>query len=417
MLNNPSFENMGWVANSSCTVAFDSSKKRSGSYSLKVTSTSSSESLIVTTDSYKITKNHIYYVRVYIYQNTAGDVGAMQCYWPIAEPLMGTCNTNNSFIKKWQMMSWYNTRSNWSTGGNYQFRFDFENMASGKVAWIDDAMLIDLTECFGSGNEPDKVWCNLNIPYFKGTYLYGTKMSIKTSTQKDLQNGLILIPSMPTDYTPLEYIEGTGTQYINTGVIPTQSTSFSFGIYMKEITGACIIGCIVNNDNNDYRIFNYNNQIYWDMQSSRLIGATNSFLANEYINFDVGNNYVKKNGATVLTGTTISSFTGDCPIQILRDNPTGSSTCAKGRVYYLKIYNSGTLVRNMLPCKNESDIVGMYDTVEKKFYNNNGTGTFIAGPIKTHWKNFKNASIKTKWRLDYIFYQFLKKGGIVFGNL
>lgn len=27
MLNNPSFENMGWVANSSCTVAFDSSKK------------------------------------------------------------------------------------------------------------------------------------------------------------------------------------------------------------------------------------------------------------------------------------------------------------------------------------------------------------------------------------------------------
>lgn len=67
MLNNPSFENMGWVANSSCTVAFDSSKKRSGSYSLKVTSTSSSESLIVTTDSYKITKNHIYYVRVYIY--------------------------------------------------------------------------------------------------------------------------------------------------------------------------------------------------------------------------------------------------------------------------------------------------------------------------------------------------------------
>ena len=52
------------------------------------------------------------------------------------------------------------------------------------------------------------------------------------------------------------------------------------------------------------------------------------------------------------------------------------------------------LVRNMLPCKNERGIVGMYDTVEKKFYNNNGTGTFIAGPAKTHWKNFKNASIK-----------------------
>lgn len=394
MLNNPSFENMGWVANSSCTVAFDSSKKRSGSYSLKVTSTSSSESLIVTTDSYKITKNHIYYVRVYIYQNTADDVGAMQCYWPIAEPLMGTCNTNSSFVKKWQMMSWRNTRSNWSTGGNYQFRFDFENMASGKVAWIDDAMLIDLTECFGSGNEPDKTWCDSNIPYFEKTYIYGTKLSIKTSTWKDLSSGLIKIPTIPQTYTPLEYIEGTGTQYINTGITPTQNTSFSFGVYMKEITGACIIGCDTGNDNNDFRIFNYNGQIYWDIQTSRLIGVTNSFPINQKFEFEVGNNYVKKNGTTVLTGTTISSFTGDCPIQILRDNPTGSSICAKGKVYYLKIYNSGTLVRNMLPCKNESGIVGMYDIIEKKFYNNNGTGTFIAGPIKTHWKNFKNASMK-----------------------
>lgn len=314
MLNNPSFENMGWVANSSCTVAFDSSKKRSGSYSLKVTSTSSSESLIVTTDSYKITKNHIYYVRVYIYQNTVGDVGAMQCYWPIAEPLMGTCNTNNSFIKKWQMMSWYNTRSNWSTGGNYQFRFDFENMASGKVAWIDDAMLIDLTECFGSGNEPDKTWCDSNIPYFEKTYIHSTKLSIKTSTWKDLSSGLIKIPTIPQTYTPLEYIEGTGTQYINTGITPTQNTSFSFGVYMKEITGACIIGCDTGNDNNDFRIFNYNGQIYWDIQTSRLIGVTNSFPINQKFEFEVGNNYVKKNGTTVLTGTTISSFTGDCPI-------------------------------------------------------------------------------------------------------
>lgn len=41
------------------------------------------------------------------------------------------------------------------------------------------------------------------------------------------------------------------------------------------------------------------------------------------------------------------------------------------------------LVRNMLPCKNENGIVGMYDIIEKKFYNNNGTGAFTAGPIKT----------------------------------
>ena len=52
------------------------------------------------------------------------------------------------------------------------------------------------------------------------------------------------------------------------------------------------------------------------------------------------------------------------------------------------------LVRNMLPCKNENGVIGMYDTVEKKFYNNNGTRTFIAGPKGSDWKYFKNAFIK-----------------------
>ena len=46
LLTNPSFENTGWQANANCSVAYDSSIKRSGSYSLKVTSTSSNESLI-----------------------------------------------------------------------------------------------------------------------------------------------------------------------------------------------------------------------------------------------------------------------------------------------------------------------------------------------------------------------------------
>ena len=30
-------------------------------------------------------------------------------------------------------------------------------------------MLIDLTAEFGGGNEPDKGWCDENIPYFAGT--------------------------------------------------------------------------------------------------------------------------------------------------------------------------------------------------------------------------------------------------------
>ena len=35
--------------------------------------------------------------------------------------------------------------------------------------WTDCLMIVDLTAAFGAGNEPDKAWCDENIPYFNGT--------------------------------------------------------------------------------------------------------------------------------------------------------------------------------------------------------------------------------------------------------
>lgn len=37
--------------------------------------------------------------------------------------------------------------------------------------FIDGVMLIDLTACFGDGKEPNKEWCDSNIPYFNGTQI------------------------------------------------------------------------------------------------------------------------------------------------------------------------------------------------------------------------------------------------------
>ena len=42
--------------------------------------------------------------------------------------------------------------------------------AAGTECYIDAGFLIDLTEAFGTGNEPSKEWCDENIPYFVGTH-------------------------------------------------------------------------------------------------------------------------------------------------------------------------------------------------------------------------------------------------------
>ena len=53
------------------------------------------------------------------------------------------------------------------------------------------------------------------------------------------------------------------------------------------------------------------------------------------------------------------------------------------KLYYCKIWDNGSLVRNFIPCKNTSGTLGLYDAVNNVFYTNAGTGTFTAGPIAT----------------------------------
>ncbi len=40
---------------------------------------------------------------------------------------------------------------------------------SNQVSYIDDVVIVDLTEVFGKGLEPDKKWCDKHIKYFDGT--------------------------------------------------------------------------------------------------------------------------------------------------------------------------------------------------------------------------------------------------------
>lgn len=109
---------------------------------------------------------------------------------------MGSANVDSSKINQWQKLSWRNIRSKWSDNFTHQFRFDFEGMAGNTVAYIDDAMLIDLTAAFGAGNEPTQEWCDANIEYFTGNktiqYEAPNKYDLTVTTPTKIQTGDIL---------------------------------------------------------------------------------------------------------------------------------------------------------------------------------------------------------------------------------
>ena len=198
--------------------------------------------------------------------------------------------------------------------------------------------------------------------------------------------------SLPSGYKQLEYIQSSGTQWIDTGVKPTVATTIIVGLNIFEATGDSVIGNMGESDNNDYRLFNYSNHIYYDMASSRINGGT--FANNTRYDFVMGNFFVNQGSSRVLTGTDITSFSTSVNVFIFK----GATVNAKGNIYYFKMYNGANLVRDMVPCKTPQGAVGMYDLQNNQYYSNGGTGAFIAGPEVTSGQSEVYVKVNGVWK-------------------
>lgn len=161
LLTNGDFEGSGWSGGS-----YDTSKYFHGTRSYKMTGSSGSpETLANHSGNITIDNTHLFYVRWYVYHE--GAPGTTGCYFGIAEP---------SFIEgqslgpanQWNMKSHVNNRSSFASGAQ-GFRLDYNNTNQAGTVWFDGAMVIDLTDAFGAGNEPTKEWCDNKIPFFEGT--------------------------------------------------------------------------------------------------------------------------------------------------------------------------------------------------------------------------------------------------------
>ena len=108
---------------------------------------------------------HKYYGRHYL--KTDGNVTAADCrfewYAGDGPGLNFVFGWNQGNYPNWTMESSIVTVDA-VNGSSYMCRsFDVNNTGA---VWADGLMIVDLTEAFGSGNEPTKQWCDENIPFF-----------------------------------------------------------------------------------------------------------------------------------------------------------------------------------------------------------------------------------------------------------
>jgi hypothetical protein len=184
-------------------------------------------------------------------------------------------------------------------------------------------------------------------------------------------------------YTPIEYIESTGTQYIDTGYI---STGNGYAYIETQFTptqvGASKVVFGAEAGNSLQPVLVLNGELYYP---NSLGNPTNigTFVANTKYTVTIstnGNLTAVVNGTTY-TGGTASVPLWSVPIYLFRHNHVNSTALySKVKMHYFRLYDNGTLVRDMIPVLDENGVPCMLDKVGGQFYYNAGTGSFTAGP-------------------------------------
>ena len=198
--------------------------------------------------------------------------------------------------------------------------------------------------------------------------------------------------SLPSGYRQLEYIQSTGTQYIDTGY--ASSSGFIADIKLS-ITSFSSYQTIIGSHNlaspwgRNYIATN-SNTIEVGLCGVSSLTYTLTENTPYLISFSsvIPSGFVKVDGTTIQSydslvsssdgGSTLSEnnvLIGACQYTV-----SNNATSFPAKWYSIKLYDaSNTLIRDYVPCKNPSGEIGLYDLVNQQFYSNAGTGTFIAG--------------------------------------
>lgn len=187
---------------------------------------------------------------------------------------------------------------------------------------------------------------------------------------------------LPVDYIELQYIQSSGTQYIDTEYKPNNNTRVQCRFELLESGRAYgIFGSRIAYQNTAFDLFanGQNSSKYFQDDYGSNVNAPMASTLGIY-EIDKNKNVTNING-NIYTFPS-STFQSNYNMYILGINTAGSTNNQLGslKIYSCQIYDNGTLIRDFVPCKTVEGTVGLYDIVNQVFYTNAGTGSFIAGP-------------------------------------
>ena len=195
----------------------------------------------------------------------------------------------------------------------------------------------------------------------------------KQIVQLAIDNGIVW-QGLPRGYTELEYIETTGTQWINTGFIPDQDSRIV--CEFVRLGGDGIWGTRHSTASRNFALRGISSN-FQPGYGDKLL-STGIALDTKWHISDLNKNIFSLDGVVAAEFEYVT-FTAPKSIALGGINANNKFYYGEGRYRTCQIYDNDVLVRNFIPCKTEDGRIGMYDTQNAVFHGNAGTGEFIAG--------------------------------------
>lgn len=194
---------------------------------------------------------------------------------------------------------------------------------------------------------------------------------------------------LPSGYTQLEYIQSSGTQYIDTGFKAHFADRVEMVAEYLAIPPATVVpfGSISTSGINTR--LNVTVAMNEGSYTERWKNVTGPYQAYFPASLSiVGKHTIIKEGNIctiddISANTEQSNFESSYNMFLFCRNGMGTPEYMSSmRLYSCKIYDvsDNKMVRNYFPCKNSSNTIGLYDIINNQFYSNAGSGTFVAGP-------------------------------------
>lgn len=183
---------------------------------------------------------------------------------------------------------------------------------------------------------------------------------------------------LPEGYTQLEYIQSSGTQWIDTGFKPNQNTRVLADCDLISGVFPTAFGAWSSSAGAKYILLSLSDTVaryYYNLTET----DKNVAIKGRHI-LDMNKNKLIVDNVEIVT-VTASTFSVSQSLYLFtfHGGETTENFKTNAKYYSCKIYDNDVLVRDFIPCKNADGVIGMYDVVNSQFYQNAGTGVFTAG--------------------------------------